>query len=317
MQDLNPADGALDHLRRAVPARRARKRQAMVGLAAAVVLMGTAIPAFVHVAGSESGDSALPINAGHGEQAHGGTESSSGESQGKETTTGPTVGSSGTPEGSASTSPSRSAKPGTDISGGVSGSPEKTSSDVPSGASVCAADQLRFTAAQAAGADGEGKVYGSFRVANSSSVTCTVGGPGQVNIQALGAADQAKITVADHTAGGPATGLPDPSGETTRLLLKPDQAYEVKFAWVPSESCPTGPTSPTSPSTSQEPSTGAGGGQGTGPDNTETQLSTESVPQEGSISVIHTPDPGAPSADTTIANACSGTLYRTDPLSAG
>ncbi|MGW4705839.1 hypothetical protein ACWEP1_36530, partial [Streptomyces sp. NPDC004285] len=50
--DLEPSLGSLEHLRRAVPARRARKRQAIVGAAAAAVLIGTAVPAFVHVAAS-------------------------------------------------------------------------------------------------------------------------------------------------------------------------------------------------------------------------------------------------------------------------
>ncbi|MEU5404081.1 hypothetical protein ABZ348_32905 [Streptomyces sp. NPDC005963] len=318
VQDLNPSDGALDHLRRAVPARRARKRQALVGAAAAVVLMGTAVPAFVHVAGSEGGGNARPINAGHGQTAHGGTESVSGEPDGKEATTGPTVGSSGTPQGTGSASPSRGSTPGKDGTGGdgVTGSPERSPEDVPSGVPVCAADQLHFTSAQAAGPDAEGKVYGSFKVANASTVSCAVEGPGQIGFQAMGAADPGKIKVVDHAAGDAATGLPDPSQQSSSLLLKPDRGYEVKFAWVPSESCSTSPTTPTDPPTSQEPSPGTGGGQGSVPDNTETQLLTsETVPQEGSISVSHTAEPGGPSTDTTISNACSGTLYRTGMLS--
>ena len=43
VQDLEPADGTLDHLHRAVPARRARRRQGVVGAAAAALLIGTAI----------------------------------------------------------------------------------------------------------------------------------------------------------------------------------------------------------------------------------------------------------------------------------
>ncbi|MEU0985843.1 hypothetical protein [Streptomyces sp. NPDC005953] len=317
VQDLNPSAGALDHLRRAVPARRARKRQALVGAAAAVVLMGTAVPAFVHVAGSEGGDNARPINAGHGQTAHGGTESVTGEPEGdKATTGGPTVGSSGTPQGTGSPSPSRGSTPGKDASSdGATGSPERSPEEVPDGVPVCAADQLQFTSAQATGPDAEGKVYGSFKVANTSTVSCAVEGPGQIGFQAMGAADQGKIKVVDHTAGDAATGLPDPSQESSSLLLKPEGGYEVKFAWVPSESCPTGPTTPTDPPTSQEPSPGTGGGQGSVPDNTETQLlTTENVPQDGSISVSHTAEPGGPSTDTTIANACSGTLYRTGML---
>ncbi|CAM5418148.1 hypothetical protein STANM309S_03678 [Streptomyces tanashiensis] len=70
---MEPSLGSLEHLRRAVPARRARKRQAIVGAAAAAVLIGTAVPAFVHVAASGGLSAANPVNAGHGEQAQGGT----------------------------------------------------------------------------------------------------------------------------------------------------------------------------------------------------------------------------------------------------
>ncbi|MGW2234774.1 hypothetical protein ACWCWE_12330, partial [Streptomyces sp. NPDC001759] len=56
VQTVEPRDGTLEHLRRAVPARRARKRQAMVGMAAAALFLGTAIPALVHVSNSTGSD---------------------------------------------------------------------------------------------------------------------------------------------------------------------------------------------------------------------------------------------------------------------
>lgn len=80
VEHIEPGDGTLDLLQRAVPARRARRRQAAVGMAAAALLIGTAVPAFVHVANSDGSNAANPAIAGHGEQAQGGngTERDSG-----------------------------------------------------------------------------------------------------------------------------------------------------------------------------------------------------------------------------------------------
>ncbi|NEC73968.1 hypothetical protein G3I25_20735, partial [Streptomyces rochei] len=77
VRDVEPSDGTLEHLRRAVPARRARKRQAAVGMAAAALFIGTAVPALVHVS-KTTGPGADPSVAGHASQAQGGA------SQGKD-----------------------------------------------------------------------------------------------------------------------------------------------------------------------------------------------------------------------------------------
>ncbi len=45
VQDLEPDPTALEHLRRAVPARQARHRQVLAGVAAAVLVGGAAVPA--------------------------------------------------------------------------------------------------------------------------------------------------------------------------------------------------------------------------------------------------------------------------------
>ncbi|MFI1394160.1 hypothetical protein [Streptomyces sp. NPDC020681] len=312
VQDLQPSDGALDHLRRAVPARRARKRQALVGVAAAALLMGTAVPAFVHVANSGSGDDARTANAGHGEQAQGGTGSETGEIGGDTGTDTPSAGGRGTAMDQGGATPSAGDEPGAGADDGASGGTANPSGTVAANTPVCDAGQLGVASAQAASPDSEGKVYGTFRIANVSGTDCAVNGGGSIGFQALGAADPAKISVVAHSAGDAATGLPDPSQEAGTLLLKPDTAYEVKFAWVPSDTCPTNNTSP-DPTPSDGGSSGAN--SGTGSDTTETQLVTEDTPADGSIAVTHTAEPGAPAAETTIPNACSGTIYRTGVLS--
>ncbi|WP_435863929.1 hypothetical protein [Streptomyces spongiicola] len=306
--DLEPTDGALDQLRRALPVRRARKRQALVGMAASVILLGTAVPAFVHVAGSDGLDD-RPVNAGHGEQAQGGT--------GEEEVLGGGQASNGDPAGRRPSPPGaphatqRSATPGAAATAGVPGgtgteSPDSAAASTP----ACEAGQLGVDATQAGAPDAEGKVYGTFRIANVSASECSVGAAGALTFRTAGAADAAKISVVPHTTGDAASGLPDPSREVGAVVLKPEAAYEVKFAFVPSETCPTTGASP-----EPSPTDGASGtSDGTGAaSDTETQLDGGTT-ADGSVSVVHTPEPGAPHAEATIPDACAGTIYRTGLL---
>ncbi|MER6525620.1 hypothetical protein [Streptomyces sp. NPDC001508] len=317
VEDLEPRDGTLDHLRRAVPARRARKRHAAVGMAAAALFVGTAVPAFVHVSTSGGTDPNTSI-AGQASQAQGGA------GQGKDPDGGERA--TGGESGKANDRPTGGAKDeerdkGHAAGGGSAGgtgpsAPERT--DIP----LCTATQLGPGTGTAAAPDSTGVVYGSFRVTNISGTSCRVGGAGTVSVLAQGAADQAKISAVRHVAGDAAAGLPDPSQENTNLLLSPGSAYEEKFAFVPSETCPTGggtggsetggPSADPSPS-SQDP--GATGDTSTGgTTGTSTQLLTEDGTADGSIQVQHTTQAGAPTVATTVPNACAGTVYWTGVL---
>ncbi|MFP1625758.1 hypothetical protein ACLB9X_11420 [Streptomyces sp. 5K101] len=315
VEDLEPSEGALDHLRRAVPARRARKRQALVGAAAAVLLIGTAVPAFVHVANSGGLDQANPVNAGHGEQAQGGTGNEPGATGGDKDPLAPSKGGGQDPQVKDPTSAAPGDQPGTGAGDGASGEP------VPPGSAdatvpVCGGADLGVISAETNPPDPDGKVYGTFRVANVSPSDCTVGGSGTVVFQTAGAADQDRISVVAHTSGDPAGGLPDPSAEQASLLLKPSSTYEVKFAWVPSDTCPS--TASPDPSPTDGGSAGTGDGSGTGTsaeNNTETQLAAEDGgTQNGSVTVTHIAEAGSPNAQATITNACAGTIYRTGLL---
>ncbi|MFI8963497.1 hypothetical protein ACIGO8_15450 [Streptomyces sp. NPDC053493] len=313
---LEPSDGALEHLRRAVPVRRARKRQAVVGMAAAIVLVGTAVPALVHVASSDGISTDKAVNAGHGEQAQGGTGTETGIEGGQKSAT-PVPGTAAPSQGGAE----GAGKPTASATGPGEGSDgQSTPAGVPASQPVCEAAQLGVSTVQTGAPDATGKVYGSFRISNVSKRDCRVGGAGRVAFTARGAADASKITVVDHRSGDAASGLPDPSQESASLLLTPDNAYEVRFAWVPSDTCPTTGTTPTpSPTPSPTTGTGAGGGSaGTGPsDNTATtQLVTDGTPADGSVEVTHTADAGGPTATATVPNACAGTIYRTGVLDA-
>ncbi|MEV7996051.1 hypothetical protein AB0O67_30405, partial [Streptomyces sp. NPDC086077] len=163
----------------------------------------------------------------------------------------------------------------------------------------------------------------TFRITNVSTAGCTVGGAGAVTPLAQGAADATKISVAAHTAGDAAAGLPDPALEVPQLVLEPGSAYEVRFAWVPSETCPTDPggdnggeTGGPSPDPTPTDNPGTTSGSSTGGDTgTSAQLMTEVGTKDGSVVVSYTAEAGSPTVSATVPNACAGTVYRTGVLS--
>lgn len=317
VREIEPGDDALERLRHAVPARRARRRQAVVGMAAAALFIGTAVPALVHVAGSQGDSDARPSIAGNSEDARHDTEPGpgSGGSGGGGQSSGKEKGGSTKPKdkkGKEKDKGEDGKKGG--ATAGETGGPEDPSGTEAASSPVCEAAQLAATG-NAGTAEENGRVYGTFRVVNTSGSSCTVEGAGAVTATAQGAADPAKITVVDHTAGD-ASGLPDPATEISGLVLKPGAAYEVRFAWVPSptDSCPVDPGPSPDPTPTEgggDPDGNAGGGDG----GVEPQLEREEGGTlDGSVAVSLTAEPGAPSASATVPGACAGTIYRTGVL---
>ncbi|MFC9843878.1 hypothetical protein ACFWFF_31905 [Streptomyces sp. NPDC060223] len=306
VQEIEPTDGTLDHLRRAVPVRRARKRQAVVGMAAAALFIGTAVPALLHVSNA-SGPNANPSIAGNSSQTQGGS------GQGKTADGGERAvgGSSGTVKepgkGGATSTPEASKDAG---SGAVTGGADPTEASTMS-APLCTAAQLGGATSTLGDPDSTGTVYGSFAVSNVSTAPCAVSGAGSVTTVTGGAAESAKVNVVNHVTGDAATGLPDPSTEVSSLVLQPGTSYVVRFAWVPSETCPTTSEPSPDPSPTDDVTTG---GTSTDSGGTSTQLITEDGVAEGSVTVSHTDQTGTATAATTISNACAGTVYRTGVL---
>jgi hypothetical protein len=313
VQDLRPSEEALDRLFKAIPARRALRRQVVVGAAAAALLVGTAIPAFIHVAGAGGGVPDPAVAVGHSDHDKYSTGAADGDSSGRWEKDMPQGGNNATGKDSRPHKPSGTGK---DTQAGTTGGGGRHPSDTSAkGLPVCGAQQLGVTSASIGQANADGDVYGTFRVSNISGTHCMISDAGTMNIQARGAADPARITVVDHTAGDAAAGLPDPSQETTGLVLAPSQSYEVKFAWVPTGTCPTTEPSP-EPSASDD-SAGTGGDVATqSPGNTSPQLAyTDGADtSDGSVAVVHEAEPGVPTAEATIPGACAGTIYRTGVL---
>ncbi|GFH64876.1 hypothetical protein Srut_13900 [Streptomyces rutgersensis] len=322
---LGPADtdATLEHLRRAIPARRARKRQAVVGMAAAALFVGTAVPALVHVTSAPSSD-ARPSIAGHGEDVQGGT-GGEGESGSEDSGAGPGKDGADAPGAAKEKERSedgRTTEPGED----PGGSPAPDSARA-AASPLCDATQLGSASTTTEGRGSDGSLYGTFRVTNVSDRNCTVAGSGSVSAVASGAADVTKVNVVPHTPGDPATGLPSPITLASQLVLAPGAAYEVKFAWIPSESCPNtgsgggeggnGGTTPTDPAPPAEGSSGGTDQGSTAPDVQPQLMRADGGKADGSVTVTHTADPGAPSTGATVPDACAGTVYHTGALPAG
>ncbi|MEW2808750.1 hypothetical protein AB0929_16865 [Streptomyces massasporeus] len=315
VQEVEPRDGTLDYLRKAVPQRRARKRQAVVGMAAAALFIGTAIPALVHVSNA-TGSDANPSVAGHASETQGGASQGKGP-DGGESTAG---GSSGKAEGKEKGDKKEKDKgKGSGASTGASQGADPSSTTA-AGIPACTPAQLGPASGSSNAPDSTGAVSGSFRVTNVSGAACTVTGPGSVAALPQGAADMSKVGSARHAAGDAAAGLlPDPSLEAAQLVLQPGIGYDVKFAWVPSETCPTpggsvgGPDPSPDPTPSDDPA--ATGGTSTGGDTgTAPQLVREDGTVDGSVAVTYTPATGSGATSVTVSNACAGTVYWTGVL---
>ncbi|NJP99123.1 hypothetical protein [Streptomyces zingiberis] len=320
VDDLEPSRDALEQLRHAVPARRARKRQALVGAAAAVLLAGTAVPGLIHVTSSGGTSQDPSANAASSQHTAGeaeGPRSGPGDDKVAERHPGRVAEQEKDEKAAEDGGKGELSREGQGSTvGGTGATPSQGS--MAASSPRCERAQLGGGTAAKGEPDAEGKIYGSFRVVNTSSTTCTVSGPGTVTAVHQGAA--APVPVIDHTLGNAATALPDPAAETRQLVLEPGQAYEVRFAWVPasgSGGCP-------SPGTSPDPGSGSGGsggsgGEGEGTEGSQTlgQPTEDTTPETGSVELSYTPETGQPvAASTVITGVCSGTVYRTGVLAA-
>ena len=353
VRNVEPSPDALDRLHRAVPARRARRRQLTAGAVAAVLVLGVATPALM-----QSGVVARVMDG-----MDGATNAASSQRHDEATRAGGRGGSPGGHEpggkhtgGEGEDDPS---KPEDSAGPDSPATPESNDTLAPTSPS-CLRSQLGDGGSNVGPADINGQVYGTFRIVNVSDSPCRVEGPDTVSATAVGGAEPSGISVVSHTPGDRAARLPDPVTEPGSIILEPGQAYVVQFAWVPREGGgPTGCRSPEPDPTTGGPTGGPGGdpggdpgGTGTDPGGTTTGGSTAepgsgdgseggdtveeppgdgTSPQlgydtsgggDGSVSsavvLRYVPAAGEPRiGNVEIPNACAGTVYRTGPLPPG
>lgn len=308
VEGLRGSPDALEHLRRAVPARRRRRRQARVGAVAALVVVGMAVPALVHVARNVGGSDTTAADVA-------GSHSPSPDVQGY---TQP-WNSGGPSEPPVGVGPGPRHTPG---------GPSAGASSTPGGGTApdCTSTQLGQASSAAGAPDASGRVYGWFRVVNISGTACSVPDGGVVHAVAGGAADPARIQVLAHTASDPASELPIPATPGP-VVLAPGQDYELAFAWVPDTSvgpggCPVPSPPPTSAPPSDSPSaspsaapTAGGVAPAAMTDGSAGDSGGSGPPPSGSITLDHTPAAGAPVIDgPVIQDACGGTVYTAVPI---
>ncbi|HEX5566025.1 MAG TPA: DUF4232 domain-containing protein [Streptomyces sp.] len=348
--DVEPSPGSLERLHRAVPARRARRRQATVGLVAAALVVGVAAPALVQsdvVTRVMDGSTTNTASSQqHEADAVAGSRDgdASGQNSGRNFRDGDGAGAPSAPA---------------DSSGNAgSASPDSNDTLAPTSPS-CMRSQLGDGGATAGAPDDKGHVYGSFRITNTSDSPCRIEGSDTVVATAEGGAETSGISVVSRTAGDRATGLPEPRNEPGSIILEPGQSYTVRFAWVPRDGGgTTGCRMPDPAPTPGENTGGTGGGSGgagnggtgdttgggtgggtppggtagdvgggtsEGGNTTEdigngigTQLAYDT--SGGGVSsptvvLRYVPASGEPRVGTVVLkNACAGTVYRTGPL---
>lgn len=236
--EVQPAPDALARIRRAVPARRARYRQAWTGAAVIVALTAVAVPTLNGLGALQLSDGSAP-----GAAAQAGTEAARSGGGAVQRSTGPAVPVPVPGDGSASpvgasaapTAAGQSASPSSSASGP---SAPAGATAPPSTAPACARTDLGGATVTTGQADATGRVYGAFTVTNVSGHPCLLGDPGTLGAMVSGGG---AVQVVPHTAGDPAPNLPPPAPDSPRLLAA-GANYRMVFAWVPDAVCPsTGP----------------------------------------------------------------------------
>ena len=306
---LEPSPDALARLQRAVPARR-RRRRMVVATVAAVAVAGVTLPVALHsgvVAGLSGDRTSTTAHGGGTPQTHGGEHPSGGQQQ----HTDPAPRGSGD-TGATGGGPSADATP----SAGAPDSPDQgqTFGVSPS----CSREQLADGGSGSQPADASGRISGSFVVVNTSDEPCTINDPGLVAATVQGDTERASVQVLDHTGDLAAAGLPAPEEERDELVLRPREAYVIRFVWLPREGG--------GPSGCRDDAAATGGGDasaGTDPSHTAAADAPGGADGEGDVSgtsvlLGYTPGAGEPRISTvTLAGACAGTVYRTGVLPVG
>ncbi|MFR9726355.1 hypothetical protein ACL02R_23780 [Streptomyces sp. MS19] len=226
-----PAAGTLDHLRQAVTTRRRRRRQLLFGAAASVALLGIGTPLVLSATGGSGGPGRQGAALGSDQGAVvEGTHEQGGEPGGP----GPYP-SDGRSWSSAEPRPDGSDGDSPEDGGGGQEADGDSDWDLGIASPTCDRGQLGQVTTVTGTPDGQGRVYGSIRLVNVSADACRVTGNGELSALPLGGSfTTAQVQVLDRTEGDRAPGLPAPDETPEELVLPPGEAYEVRFAWVPS-----------------------------------------------------------------------------------
>ncbi len=233
VQPIEPSPDSLEHLRVAVPARRRRHRQLLLGAAASVVLLGVGMPLMVTSAARLGAGEGEAVGADeHGYLAEDGTVVDGG-SPGEPDTYDSGGAETASPEdGADSGTGGESSSPGGDDQSSAGDELEDWES-FGAASPTCTRSQLGNAETVMHEPDAEGRIYGAIRMDNVSDEACRIDGTGELVALPLGATDSADVQIIDRTEGDRAEGLPTPDESYQELILPPGTGYEVQFAYVP------------------------------------------------------------------------------------
>lgn len=239
---LQPDADALPRIRRAIPARRARHRQAWTGALLIAVVSAAAVPTLRGLGGLQLSDGSAASPAAAPGSTAGGRPSATAHPGGARPVVPLPV-----PDASGGTA---GGSPGGTVSASVSGTPSASVQDYSSPVSTsvggvsatasltpgCGRGDLGGGQVTLGAPDAAGWVYGAFTVTNVSGHPCALTDPGTVSA-VIGGSGGGTVRVLAHTAGDPATRLPDPAGATGSLLLGAGAGYRLPFAFAPDAPC--------------------------------------------------------------------------------
>ncbi|GAA1933124.1 hypothetical protein GCM10009716_45420 [Streptomyces sodiiphilus] len=263
--DLEPSRDALVRLERAVPTRRRRRRQLVLGTAASFALFAVGTPVVQYAATErgmtdESGSAVIGGRPGGEEGGTGGADGGTGE---------PGAHASGGEAGRQDPDASGTGPAGTPSPDATAEAGEITPEDrdaLAVSSPRCDRDQLGDVRAEAGPADEQGRIHGTIRLANVSGDPCRIKGTDELTVTPLGDTDAADFHVVTRAEGDRATRLPTPDQYQDNLVLLPGESYQVLFAWVPSEGgpggCPVHSPVPAPPDDGD--TSGPGGSEGSG-----------------------------------------------------
>lgn len=341
---VEPDPTSLEQIQHAIPIRRARRRNTFIGAGAAALAVGVTLPLM------QAGVVPGPLNDRAGNAAHSAhadSEEANGADalaggQGGDSVPGPERhhnGAGGGEQETPSNSPAGSGSP--------SAGDEELSSTAPS----CSNTQLGNPDVAVGDPDSQGRVYGSFQLSNISDEACRVRDGDGMTATGKGRADGVAFQVLEHTSGGRASELPDPSETRGPVILRPGESYEVQFAYLPAPETgvrcvPKDDKEPTDPPPGEGGDDGGDGGEGGDGGGSEgadgggdggdeapggeggdggsgesgvTVLSSRGAgdtESEGAVLLNYTPAAGDPQLPTAyVKSSCPGTVYRTGPLS--
>lgn len=313
VSDIEPADGSLERLRHAVPARRRRRSAVMAGTSALVMVAALAAAArggpgwIASVTRSVERTATIGGSGGVNRQGTGTNGSGAAEQQGR---TGGVNGPSGTP--STTPTPGKpSATPTPSPSSTVT--PPRPGNPALPPCGMTTLGRLTVTADTVV----NGVTYG--HVDGTVVSSCDLASQPAVAVTPSAGVGQSVPTIDNSTAHY--QGLPDVTPSAATIVVQGGSSFQFQFAWVPA-TCSPGSSGSSDGTAGEGASAGAGTGSAGGPGAdagagdasdapTDTPTPTGTPTPPAGYQIEYSAAANGPTAMTTLDAACGASVYVT------